>query len=158
MSKQILNLSIAELIVTSEDVVVSTVLGSCVSVCLFANDRVGGGIIHFALPKIPNNDVSDPFKYGDYAIEKLVQYTAEQLEVDPRRLVAKIVGGANNIGSEHASQKVGQENVNLARKMLAKFGIAIVGEDVGGGHGRKILFHTLDGRRSEEHTSELQSH
>ena len=146
MSQEILKLNIAELIVTKEPIVVSTVLGSCVSVCFFSESSKGGGIIHYAIPELPKASNDNPLRYGDYAIEKLVSETCECLGVNPRELKAKLAGGANNIASEHPSQHVGAENVKIAKKLLAKHQIPIVGEDVGGAQGRKILFHVQTGR------------
>ncbi len=147
MSQKLINLNIAELIVTCEPLVVCTVLGSCVSVCLFGDDAKGGGIIHYALPEHPaNNENDNPLRYGDYAIEKLIEEVCQMLEVPPHKLKAKIAGGANNVASEHPTQKVGSANVALAKRLLGKHNIPIVGEDVGGSLGRKILFDVQSGR------------
>jgi two-component system chemotaxis response regulator CheB len=146
MSQEIVSLNIAELVVSKEPVVVSTVLGSCVSVCLFSDSEKGGGVIHFALPELPDNSNDNPLRYGDYAIEKLILETCHHLGVKSYQLKAKLVGGANNIASEHPSQHVGSKNVEIAKKLLSKHKIPIVGEDVGGAHGRKILFHVQTGR------------
>lgn len=147
MNPTIINLNIGELVATQEPVVVCTVLGSCVSVCLFSKDGLGGGIIHFSLPELPPNaNVDSPLKYGDYAIEKLIHEVCQLLNVQPHQLKAKVVGGANNVASDHSSQKVGAANVSMAKKQLEKFKIPIVGEDVGGSVGRKILFNVISGR------------
>lgn len=146
MKTEIVSLNISELIVTSEPIVVSTVLGSCVSVCLFSEFAKGGGIIHYALPELLNKSKDDPLRFGDYAIQKLVETTCHHLELKPSQLKAKIVGGANNIASETTSRQIGFENVALAKKLLADYGIPIVGQDVGGIRGRKILFHIQSGR------------
>lgn len=146
MRQEILSLNIAELIVTKESVVVSTILGSCVSVCLFSEEKKGGGIIHYAIPELPKASSDNPLRYGDYAIEKLISETCKCLEVNPSQLHAKLVGGANNIASAHPAQQVGTENVKVAKQILAKYKIHVVGEDVGGTQGRKILFHIETGR------------
>tara|TARA_B110001454_G_C12723192_1_gene435845 strand:- start:10310 stop:11896 length:1587 start_codon:yes stop_codon:yes gene_type:complete len=146
MSQEIVSLNIAELVVSKESVVVSTVLGSCVSVCLFSEVVNGGGVIHYALPELPINSIDNPLRYGDYAIEQLILEVCHHLDVKSHQLKAKLVGGANNIASEHPSQHVGAENVKMAKKMLSKHKIPIVGEDVGGTRGRKILFHVQTGR------------
>lgn len=142
----IVNLNISELVISKEPVIVSTVLGSCVSVCLFSKLEVGGGIIHYALPELPKSTNDNPLRYGDYAIEKLIVSSSQHLGLKPFQFVAKLVGGANNIASEHPSQHVGDENVKIARKLLDKYGIEIIGEDVGGVYGRKVLFHLQTGR------------
>ncbi|OYZ20081.1 MAG: hypothetical protein B7Y39_11185 [Bdellovibrio sp. 28-41-41] len=146
MSQDIVSLNIAELVVSKEPVAVSTVLGSCVSVCLFSDSEKGGGVIHYALPELPSNSKDNPLRYGDYAIEDLILKTCHHLGVKSYQLKAKLVGGANNIASEHPSQHVGSENVKIAKKLLSKHKIPIVGEDVGGTRGRKILFHLQTGR------------
>lgn len=146
MKQEIVNLNIAELIVSKEPVVVSTVLGSCISVCLFSETGKGGGIIHYALPELPTDSSDNPLRYGDYAIEMLISETCKHLNLVSSQLKAKLVGGANNIASEHPSQHVGTENVKIAKQVLKKHNIAIVGEDVGGAQGRKILFHLQTGR------------
>lgn len=146
MSQEIVSLNIAELVVSKEPIVVSTVLGSCVSVCLFSDSIKGGGLIHFALPELPNNSNDNPLRYGNYAIEQLILEVCHHLGLKSHQLKAKLVGGANNIASEHPSQHVGAENVKIAKKLLSKHKIPIVGEDVGGARGRKILFHLDTGR------------
>lgn len=146
MSQEIVSLNIAELIVSKEPIIVSTVLGSCISVCLFSESIKGGGVIHYALPELPNNSTDNPLRYGDYAIEQLILEVCHNLDLKSYQLKAKLVGGANNIASEHPSQHVGSENIKIAKKLLSKHKIPIVGEDVGGTRGRKILFHLETGR------------
>lgn len=139
-------MNIAELVVTTEPVVICTVLGSCVSVCLFTENHYAGGMIHYALPLLPKNSDETPLRYGDYAITTLITELAKLAGCPPSSLVAKIIGGADNIASEHASQKVGTANVKIARKLLFDSGIRVIGEDVGGDLGRKVLFHIKTGR------------
>lgn len=146
MSQIIKNLNIAEIFVSKESIVVSTVLGSCVSVCLFSAKGEGGGIIHYALPMLPEEKNVNPLRYGDTAIEQLVNEVCQLLKVQPSDLKAKVVGGASNISSSHPSQHVGEENVQIAFKILKEYGIEVVGHEVGGERGRKILFHVLTGR------------
>lgn len=146
MIQNIVNLNIAELIVSNEPIVINTVLGSCVSVCLFSEIKKGGGVIHYALPELPESTTDSELRYGSYAIETLIVEVCQHLGVKSRELKAKLVGGASNISSEIPSQQVGAENIKIARKLLAKHSIPIVGEDVGGSQGRKVLFHVQTGR------------
>lgn len=146
MNIEIVSLNISELVVSLDPIVVNTVLGSCVSVCLFCETGKGGGIIHFALPELPNNSVENPLRYGNYATEKLIFQVCKETSLEPFQLRAKIVGGANNIASAQKSQQVGQANVKVARELLNQYKIPIVGEDVGGSFGRKILFNVQSGR------------
>ena len=143
MAEKILSLNIAELIVTSEPVVISTVLGSCISVCLYSPSAKAGGMIHYALPEAQGGN-EDPLRYGNFAIPKLV-HELEEL-TGKSDFIAKIIGGANNIGSEKAHHNIGDANLNMARKVLRQLKIKIVGEDVGGAVGRKALFYVKTGR------------
>lgn len=146
MSSQIVNMNIAEIIVTVDPVVICTVLGSCVSVCLYTEDGVAGGMIHYALPILPKNGNDNPLRYGDYAIKELIELMTKVTGKHPRTFLAKIIGGAENIASTNESQKVGTANAKLAKKILSDYQIKIVGEDLGGRFGRKILFHVKTGR------------
>ncbi|MFW5811032.1 MAG: chemotaxis protein CheD, partial [Thermodesulfobacteriota bacterium] len=58
----------------------------------------------------------------------------------PRNLEAQIIGGAYNPGI--SGKNIGRENIQVARKLLARKRIRIVSEDVGGEKGRKVVFNT----------------
>jgi chemotaxis protein CheD len=135
------SLGIAEIVVTDEACEVSTVLGSCVSVCLHAGNHGAGGIIHFALPRAPAH-IPDPecLRYGDLAVPFLIAKLHELTGAAPSTFTAKIVGGANNFGETGSVMDIGGSNIELARECLASNGIPIVGELVGGTAGRKVLF------------------
>jgi chemotaxis protein CheD len=57
-----------------------------------------------------------------------------------KHLEAQIFGGAHN--REISPKDIGRGNITIARKILAREGIRIVSEDVGGEKGRKIVFDT----------------
>ena len=135
---KVINLKIGEIVVTDEPVIISTVLGSCISVCISSTTDSTAGMIHYALPKAPTAcaDVNK-FRYGDLAIPTLINYLIKTTGNNSSQFVAKIVGGANQIG---------HENYLLAKETLKSFDIKIIGEDVGGSVGRKVLFHVESGR------------
>lgn len=146
MSEQIINLNIAELIATKESIVVSTVLGSCVSVCLYSRTAMAGGMIHYALPKASMNLNEDPLRYGDCAIPMLIRELEKLTGMPGSSFTAKIIGGSDNIGSEKAYHNIGSANIEIAQQLLAKFGIQVLAQEVGGSVGRKALFHVSTGR------------
>lgn len=117
------------------------------SVCLFSRVRGMGGMIHYALPRAPQ-DVSfeDSFRYGDLAIASLIEELCVLTGDRPSSFEAKIVGGA--VQTEHHSPEIqaGPGNIEIARRLLAQEHIPIVGEDVGGSSGRRIRFYTESGR------------
>lgn len=123
---------------------VTTILGSCVSVCLWDPSTGAGGLNHFLLPQCVENGISSP-RFGNVAIHRLLDELAG-LGSPRARLKAKIFGGASVIDAfQTANGSLGSKNVDLARRLLADAGIPIIAEDVGGAQGRKLVFQTGDG-------------
>ncbi|QTA85258.1 chemotaxis protein CheD [Desulfonema magnum] len=118
--------------------IISGVLGSCVSVCLYDRKRKIGGMNHFQLPYAREKGLATAI-YGNAAIVMLIRMmTSDGSKI--KHLEAQILGGAYNPG---ISQKnIGQENIKVARRILAEKRISVVSEDVGGEKGRKIVFNT----------------
>lgn len=144
-----LNLNIGQIIVVKDSAVISTVLGSCVSICLFSPEKHFGGMIHYALPyQFDHNLDEDPLRYGDQAIPILIN-EVKKLTMGPvSSLKAKIIGGANCLvrASGGGFNNIGEQNIQMARDILSAHQIEVVGEHVGGEVGRKVLFYTIDGR------------
>lgn len=146
---QLLVLNIGELIVTTEQVLVSTTLGSCVSVCLLSSNGKVAGIIHFALPYfLDNSEEVDQLRYGDRAIPILIDEMLKKTKGDSSALKAKVIGGANCFirNSKGGFDDIGQKNIKIAKDILRSKHIEIVGEHTGGEVGRKVIFHAPDGR------------
>lgn len=122
---------------------ISTVLGSCVAVCLWDQVIRRGGMNHMMLPLWNGEGLATP-KYGNIAMEKLLD---KVLSIGCRRehLVAKVFGGANVSGSGLEVFMIGDRNILLAFQMLEEFGIPVVAKDVGGRVGRKIVMNSASG-------------
>ncbi len=122
---------------------ISTVLGSCVAVCLWDQVARRGGMNHIMLPLWNGEGLATP-KYGNIAMEKLL---AKVLSIGCRRenLIAKIFGGANVTGTGLEVFLIGERNVMLVTQMLEEFRIPIIARDVGGRVGRKIIMNTETG-------------
>lgn len=122
---------------------ISTVLGSCVAVCLWDHVARRGGMNHIMLPLWNGEGLATP-KYGNIAMEKLI---AKVLSIGCRseHLVAKIFGGANVSGTGLEVFMIGDRNITLAMQMLEEFRIPVVAKDVGGRVGRKIIMNTETG-------------
>ncbi|MEM7349662.1 MAG: chemotaxis protein CheD [Acidobacteriota bacterium] len=131
-----------QLFTSSEAHVVTTVLGSCVAVCLWDGRLRAGGVNHYVLPHWTADGVSS-LRFGRVAIEQLLaQMTAlGGLRADLR---AKVFGGAGLIANP-AGGSLGDRNIQVAREVLQAERIPIVAEDVGGRCGRKLIFHTDSG-------------
>jgi len=69
-----------------------------------------------------------------------------KLGAERKRLQAKLFGGANVIEAFRDQENhLGAQNVRIARELLAAEAIPVIGEDVGGHKGRKLVFVTDDG-------------
>jgi len=118
--------------------VISTVLGSSVSVCLFDRKRNVGGMNHFSYPLTLKKEEATAC-YGNVATLALIRMMYQDGS-EGAHLEAQIFGGAYN--EKISSKDIGQENYQMARKLLARERIPVVSEDVGGKKGRKIVFNT----------------
>lgn len=119
--------------------VISTVLGSSVSVSLYDKKRKTGGMNHFLFPVAERREKSTAI-YGNIAVITLVRMMIRKGS-DPHHLEAQIFGGAHN--TDVCTHDVGKQNYLIAKDMLRQKKIRIVSEDVGGELGRKIVFNTL---------------
>jgi chemotaxis protein CheD len=119
---------------------VQTILGSCVSVCLYDQISGIGGINHYMLPWWTGTDLPSP-KYGDVAISRLIEKML-MIGCQQKNLVAKLFGGADQHSMGHESFNVGMRNISAAEKILKMEQIQIIARSTGGSTGRKLIYHT----------------
>jgi len=131
------------ILISKEAQWVTTILGSCVSICLFDKKTRIGGINHYMLPYWNGEGLESP-KYGNVAILHLFQKMLE-LGVKKEDIICKIFGGAEVLGDKPSIFNVGKRNVELARKVILEMGIPVVSSSTGGKQGRKIHFNTGTG-------------
>lgn len=132
------------LAVSARPLAVSTILGSCVGVCLFDAERGVGGMNHFLLPDSTGN-AHPTARFGDLAMEQLL---AEVLRAGARRagLAARVYGGACVLAAFRGpGDPLGDRNVSTALRFLEDERIPVLERGTGGRHGRRIVFHTWDG-------------
>lgn len=133
-----------QLVVSTSPCAISTILGSCVAVCVWDEQAGVGGMNHYLLPHFAGRGASSA-RFGNVATELLLS----RLEDNGARrqgMRAKIFGGANVLEALRGiSGSLGRSNVELARKLLQEAGIPIVAADVEGPRGRKLVFRTDDG-------------
>ena len=130
-------------LVPAEPALVTTILGSCVAVCLWDDVAGVGGVNHFLLPEGSEGGGSPRYARPAF-VELRDQLVA--LGASPSRLRAKLFGGAGlNPGASGASA-IGLRNVDAARRLLEQAAIPVIAEDVGGCHGRKLIFETRTGQ------------
>ena len=127
------------------DVVISTLLGSCVAVCL--QDPVGriGGMNHFLLGEPGKDDrvaQGDMQRYGVHAMELLINALMRKGAMRSR-LRAHLYGGANIIAGLGS---IGSSNAAFARRFMETEGIAIGHCDLGGTQARRVEFLPYEGK------------
>lgn len=146
MGREAAKIQPGECYVTALDMVLVTVLGSCVSACI--RDPVAriGGLNHFMLPEATADEsvASQPMRYGVYAMEVLINDILRR-GARRERLEAKVVGGGNVLRGFGANS-VGERNAAFVTRFLGAEGIRLVGQDLGGPHARKIYYFPATGR------------
>ena len=131
-----------------DGVLVTLGLGSCVAIMLHDAGSQAGAMAHVLLPSTSlARDISNHAKFPDTAVPLLLAHL-KQLGADPRRLVAKLAGGASMFSQlvTPGTIQMGERNVLAARSVLRAAGIPIARESVGGERGRSIRFYVGDGR------------
>jgi chemotaxis protein CheD len=125
--------------------VISTVLGSCVSVCVRDADVGIGGMNHFMLPHSDDgrwSGASAAMRFGNFAMERLVNEILKR-GGERRRLEAKIFGGAS-IGSDPFG--IGPRNADYAERYFVHEGMRVLARDLRGRAARRLLYRPACGR------------
>lgn len=142
--------------VTKEDLMLVTVLGSCVSACIRDSGAGVGGMNHFMLPESElAGGATNSARYGSFAMEVLLN---ELFKQGARRscLEAKVFGGGNVLRGFTANQ-VGTRNAEFVRSYLEAERIPISAEDLGDIHPRKIYYFPKTGRVMVRKLNAVQS-
>ncbi|AHM60144.1 chemotaxis protein CheD [Flammeovirgaceae bacterium 311] len=121
---------------------VTTILGSCVAVCLYDSLNKFGGINHYMLSYWDGTGMPTP-KWGDHAIRKLLENMLG-MGAEKKYMQAKIFGGSCRRGSSDVFN-IGSNNILVAETCLAKLQIPIVARHTGGSIPRKLIYHTNTG-------------
>ncbi len=141
-----------EIHIAEHPAIVQTVLGSCVSVTLFSSRLSLGSICHGLLPRCPvkakcDGNCTEGFKYIECSINAMIE-KFRRFGIGISEIDAKVFGGADmfdvrEIGG--VAKTVGFQNITTALRVMQQEGIRVVARDVGGTHGRKILFYPHTG-------------
>jgi len=145
-AKEAVKILPGEYYVTNADMILVTVLGSCVSACIRDPKAGVAGMNHFMLPDARDGDgvLSASARYGSYAMELLIN---QLLKIGARRnaLEAKVFGGGNVLPGLTLSN-VGERNAAFVLDYLATERIHVAARDLGGSHPRKIYQFARSGR------------
>lgn len=131
-----------EYMVSKQPHLIATLLGSCVSVCLY-NEKLGfGGMNHYLLPE-PKSEEHEIGRFGTTSIGAIVNLM-KRLDPSGYPLKAMVFGGAAVVSAISAGRGIGAGNIDVARQVLADEGIRIVKEQVGGEYGLKLHYQNWD--------------
>lgn len=132
------------IVVAREPTEITTILGSCVAMCLWDPVAGVGGMNHYMLPHDVGANYATP-RHAKYATHSLIVQLV-QAGAAPHRLRAKVYGGACILTSGFESKNdLGAANVRVARELLAAERIPIEHEETGGMHGRKLFYQSATG-------------
>lgn len=133
-----------EYFVTSEQKVLCTVLGSCVSACIRDPTLGLAGMNHFLLPVSNRAEDENSARYGIHAMEMLINGLLKQ-GARRGKLEVKLFGGGNLMKSRTLSN-VGHENARFALSFMAREKLKVVSQDLFGDLPRKIWYFPDTGR------------
>ncbi len=135
----IVRVNIGHVRVSHKPLVFDTVLGSCISVCMYDSRLRIGGINHFMLPK--GVDLSNPVstRYGVHAMEILIN---KIMKLGGKRslLEAKVFGGGHVLKMSNPQGSVPNLNIKFIDNFMKTEKIKVVKRDVGGDRPRRVLF------------------
>jgi len=131
-----------------DGVLVTLGLGSCVAIMLHDPQTRTGAMAHVLLPSTSlARDLTNRAKFPETAVPLLIE-RLKALGADPRRLVAKLAGGARMFSQlvTPGTIQMGDRNVLASRSALRAASIPVIREAVGGERGRSVRFYVQDGR------------
>jgi len=137
-----------EMVVSSEPMLVTTLLGSCVAVTMFSPRLRLGAICHALLPSCRRDQPCSHHDSGKY-VECAVALMRGELNargVPDSEIEAKLFGGSDMFALLDGRRlSVGRQNIEMALQVLEAASLRVVTRDLGGPRGRKIIFHTHTG-------------
>ena len=132
-------------VTTRDDVVITTVLGSCVSACIRDPIAVVGGMNHFMLPSSESGawgQATGSLRYGNFAMERLINEILKR-GGQRSRLEIKVFGGGDVLGT---ASPLGHRNADFVEWYLQSEGMAIAAANLRGHTARKIRYSPATGR------------
>jgi chemotaxis protein CheD len=142
ITKPSYNIHIGEYYASKTPVIITTLLGPCVAVCLFDPIKKIGGMNHILLPGgAPSRDNIIDSRYGINAMELLINHMMK-LGANRYKLTAKVFGGASILSSISNEFNMGIKNVESVIDFLKIEKIPIINYNFGGVDSRRIYYHS----------------
>ncbi|HIJ91364.1 MAG: chemotaxis protein CheD [Desulfobulbaceae bacterium] len=144
----IIYLTPGKLLITDQPTIVSTILGSCVALCLHNEKLQVGAICHGMLPRQTKQPMAGHFPYLDTAVAHMFKTMSNRFGLAPSELTVKLFGGASVLQTAITGANglaIGRQNISAALEALARLGLTPVVQKTGGAEGYKIFFNTGTG-------------
>ncbi|MCX5810587.1 MAG: chemotaxis protein CheD [Proteobacteria bacterium] len=147
-----ITISPGEYYVSNEEVLITTLLGSCVSACLYDPYNKISGMNHFLLSsRRYSRDmpvcITEAGRYGVHSMELLLNEMWKQ-GAERGNLKAKVFGGGSVLKTIDSPASnyfaVGEVNIRFIREFLQNENIPLISSDLGGTAGRVIYFYSGD--------------
>jgi len=128
-------------------VLVSIGVGSCIVLCLYHKPTKTAGMAHIMLPGTGDekDDLDKPAKYVKNAINYMIKKFNKMGIKNLNSIKAKLVGGAQLFVFKQVPN-IGVRNIKETKEQLRKYGIRIMGSEVGGNCGRSVWFYSDTGK------------
>lgn len=127
--------------VTKKKMSIDTLLGSCISVCLYNVKNGHAAMNHFLLDRPKDPDTKDIGRYGTTSTEHIIN-TLMAIDASAFNYRAQVFGGAAVVDALSATTDIGHKNLLVAMEVLDSYGIRVTKKDIGGKLGRRIKFDT----------------
>ncbi len=135
---------VGEIHIGAKPTEISTILGSCIAVCLYDKVAQMSGMNHYLVPLWNENGLQSP-KYGNISIPRLIE-SMLNVGCEVKNMEAKLFGGGNVIDVCSEDMMIGRKNILIAKEILREYSIPITAQDVGGDKGRRIMMQSDTGK------------
>ncbi len=146
LKKTVVTISPGGLYITNKDEVISTVLGSCISVCVWDAAHGIGGMNHFMIPgsdyEIGKSLPEDLFRFGSYSMDYMLKQF-DSMGANKNLLELKVFGGGAIISS---SCDVGSANIQFIQEYIDSHQLSMANQDLGGELPRKVNYFVETGK------------
>lgn len=133
-----------EFYTTRRPVLLETLVGSCVTVCLYNVKAGSGAMNHFLRHRPGSTSHVDVGQFGTTATRHIVNAVL-RIDDNPRHYHAGVFGGASVLKVGRDEGGIGQANIEAALEILRAARLPVVRQEVGGTRGRRVKFNTQTG-------------
>lgn len=132
--------------------IVTTVLGSCISVIMYDTEKCISMMSHNLMPTCGESsrckgDCVNVYKYAECSVKQMLK-VFKSVGIPHRNVIIKLFGGSELINNGYRGKRmvsIGSRNIEVVKNIIEKEELKVVAQDLGGTAGRKIIFFTNTG-------------